>query len=193
MNNPMLQPSFRKKALIAVFLLGVFFCAIGELRAGALFLVASSSLYFMKTAGIPILRTDNLASEAARAEALHTRPRPGYGLLYVCRINSSVKLANVEVEIDGVGRGSLQSPRFLRLVLPAGTHVVNVGVPGSRILSNAQPMTIEVIAGETAGLEIGVTGIPTVKGTLTINPTADVTQLRQKLNSVPMVRESVAG
>lgn len=89
-------------------------------------------------------------SDGDRLAALSAPPPPGYGLVYVYREGFIGMAVGFDVALDGVTVAQLKSPRFTRLVVPAGSHMLAGGPKGFAGAQNKVGVTnFSLTAGET--------------------------------------------
>jgi hypothetical protein len=89
-------------------------------------------------------------SDGDRLAALSAPPPSGYGLVYVYREGFIGMAVGFDVALDGVTVAQLKSPRFTRLVVPAGSHSLAGGPKGFAGAQNKIGVTnFTLAAGET--------------------------------------------
>jgi hypothetical protein len=89
-------------------------------------------------------------SDGDRLAALSAPPPSGCGLVYVYREGFIGMAVGFDVALDGVTVAQLKSPRFTRLVVPAGSHTLAGGPKGFAGAQNKIGITnFSLTAGET--------------------------------------------
>ncbi|MBV9994111.1 MAG: hypothetical protein JO127_02755 [Caulobacteraceae bacterium] len=127
------------------------------------------------------------ASAAEREAALSFQPPEGKALAYLYREGFVAKAAGMNLSVDGREVVQLKSPRFTRLVLSPGRHVLVAGFGG---LAGAQskPATydLDAKAGEVTILKIGA-AMGLVQGNITITPADDLAAAKTRLSGMTMI------
>ena len=103
----------------------------------------------------------NTAEGAADAEtkrrALTFEAAPGRAALYLVRTGFIAKLAGLNVELDGKTVAQLKSPRFARLDIRPGQHLIRAGFGGGLTAqSNPAELSLQAKPGEVIVLQLGV-------------------------------------
>ena len=108
-------------------------------------------------------------------------------LLYVYREGFMGKQLGFDVLVDGQPAAQLKSPRFVRLVLVPGEHVLTVGTTGFAASQNkAASTSLSAVAGETVVLKAFVErGM--AQNSIQLVREANPAAALGKLASIPMV------
>lgn len=139
---------------IAVIVGMVVFGALGKLVGPEI--VSLLSLAALVVAIVVVVRnlgTNRKVSDAtpeARAQALTFTPEPGKAALYILRKQFIGKAVGVNVLIDGRAVAQIKSPRFIRVLLTPGAHVIG-GYTGT-MKPPTDGLTITANAGEIIAL-----------------------------------------
>ncbi len=126
-------------------------------------------------------------SDSDRLAALATAPPSGCGLVYVYREGFLGRAVGFDVVLDGIVVAQLKSPRFTRLVVPAGSHTLAGGPKGFAGAQNRMGSTgFSLSAGETQ-----VFGFKTKMGawqnTILVAPEANPEAILPKFRTMTMV------
>ena len=184
------MPSRARNAAIGVGLVFVI-SALGTAAGGGIYtvvvaLVAGAGVWFALE-----IQANNrqvkTASDQERTTALASPPPQGMALLYVYREGFMGKQLGFDVLVDGQSAAQLKSPRFVRLVLVPGEHVLTVGTTGFAASQNkAASTSLSAVAGETVILKALVErGM--AQNSIQLVREADPAAALGKLASIPMV------
>lgn len=97
------------------------------------------------------------ADPETKRRALSFEAAPGRAALYLVRTGFMAKLAGLNVEIDGKTVAQLKSPRFTRLDIRPGQHLIRAGFGGGLTAqSNPAEISLDAKPGEVIVLQLGV-------------------------------------
>lgn len=131
------------------------------------------------------------AGEAARRQALTFEASPTHAALYLVRTGFAGKAAGMNLNVDGREVAQLKSPRFTRVEIAPGPHVIQASFGGA-MASSGKPahLDLEVKAGDIAVVHVSVAmGLLGSKVKIErLQPEA----IRDKLARIPMSAPDVA-
>lgn len=95
-------------------------------------------------------------SSGDREEALAAMPPPGFAHVFVFRTGVRGMAVGFDVKLDDVQVAQLKSPRFVRLVVPAGEHTLTAGPSGfAGQQSKSGSLRVQVGSGERLLFQLG--------------------------------------
>jgi len=147
---------------------------------GTIACLTSLGVQFALPAGRPTVTV----AKAERELALASPPPAGLAVVYVSRTGFIGKAMGLNVVLDGLVVAFLRTPRFTRLTVVPGQHVLTIQASTKEVIKRAaSPFEFTVAAGETAVLSFTAR----VKGEIPVVREPDPASALRKLAGVPMV------
>jgi hypothetical protein len=180
-------------AIVVGFLLG-FITSLGgepnygEAVVGGLFAGIAGAFIFGNLAGN---RSIASASQADKTAALAEAPPEGKALVYIYRDAYVGKLVGMNVAIDGRPVAQIKSPRFTKVAVSAGRHVLSAGFGGfaaAQVRQEDDPFDFP--PGTTIVLKVA-NRVGLVRGGLKFEIQPDLVAAKQRLARMPMTPADV--